>query len=187
MKSFLKLSFLLAINWSSLALSQVKDEATPSIPTRLPAAEAPSSGPLMLKIDASDKTNFVYLGLAEGKLVPVTEKDTWIFGVRRYIFKTQTGVNGPFEGGAAVAAGEGFEAFKSCSKLSFEADQDVTMLGYTVAANALMTSEWFDYNEEGAVTPMDKLFALSRDKDCLKVKILKYEAGVYEIEYQQVL
>ncbi|MES2745830.1 MAG: HmuY family protein [Bdellovibrionota bacterium] len=140
-----------------------------------------------LTIDASDKTNFVYLGLEDGKLVPVAETDTWIFGVRRYIFKTQTGSNGAFTGGAYVGAqGEDFKTVTSCEGKTFEADQVISMLGYTISANSLITSEWYDYDDTGAVTPLDKVFAISRDSDCFKFKILSYATGVYEIQYEQL-
>lgn len=139
-----------------------------------------------LVIDASDKTNFVYLGLSEGKLVPVEETDTWIFGVRRYIFKTQTGSNGEFTGGTLPGEGADFETFTTCAKQTFAPDEVITMLGYTISANPTMTSEWYDYDELGAVTPLDKFFAISRDTDCLKLKILSYQTGVYEIQYEQL-
>ncbi|RZA26368.1 MAG: hypothetical protein EOP10_03905 [Proteobacteria bacterium] len=140
-----------------------------------------------LTIDASDKTNFVYLGLEDGKLVPVAETDTWIFGVRRYIFKTQTGSNGASTGGAYVGAqGEDFKTVTTCEEKTFEPDEVITMLGYTISANALITSEWYDYDDTGAVTPLDKFFAISRDSDCFKFKVLSYATGVYEIQYEQL-
>ena len=139
-----------------------------------------------LTIDASDKSNFVFLDLKDGELVPSTEQGSWIFGVRRYIFKTPTGVNGQSIGGTYVAPGAGFAAFATCAGLKFSPDESITMLGYTIAANSLMTSEWYDYNEAGAVAPLDKFFAIAKDDQCLKVKIQSYLTGVYEIEYSEI-
>lgn len=142
------------------------------------------AAPQTLTIDASDKTNFVFLDLQEGELKPSSESEPYIFGVRRYIFKTSTGVNGTSVGGTYVGAGTEYESFTSCSNILFEQDETVTMLGYTIDANFLLTSEWFDYDDLGAVVPVDKFFVIARDADCVKLKIKSYAAGLYEIEYQ---
>lgn len=165
----------------SQPVSNGNNNAVPSQPSDNAAVKTQ-----LLTIDASDKTNFVFFDLVDGTLTPSTESDSWIFGVRRYIFKTYTGPNGTSIGGAYFGAGADFDSFQTCSNVVFEQDQTVSMLGYTIDANALMTSEWFDYNEEGSVVPMDKFFAVARDTDCLKLKIHTYATGVYEIEYQAV-
>ncbi len=153
-------------------------------------ASAPVNSPeakpeiLPLTVDATSKQDFVYLAIEDGKLVPVAQDKNWVFGVRRYIFQTATGSNGESHvGGSYVAAGAGFADFASCKDLEFSPDEVISMLGYTISANRLITTEWYDYDDTGAVAPLDKFFAVKVDEQCVKFKINSYAAGLYEIDY----
>jgi hypothetical protein len=138
-----------------------------------------------LTIDASDKVNFHYFILEKGKLVEATLADEWIFAVRRYIFQTNTGSNGTFTGGGYLAPLAEYETFVGCEAKKFNVDEVVTALGYTISANQYL-SQWYEYNDLGSIQPTAEFFAIGRDTDCLKLRVLSYSAGVYEIEYSQV-
>ena len=153
-----------------------------------PVVQAPSSqveGVKKLAIDASDKVEFQHYALVDGELVKTTEDAEWIFSVRRYIFKTQTGVNGSSEGGAYTLPEEGFDAFTTADSKLFQADENVSMLGYKIDANKVLTA-WFDYDLFGSIVPLPNFYVIGRDQDRIKFKIVTYKAGLYEIEYQQV-
>lgn len=138
-----------------------------------------------ITIDASNKENFQYYSLQEGQLTAVTKDDPWIFAVRRYIFQTHTGSNGSFTGGAYAEDIAGFDKFAACDATKFEADQEITMLGYTISANTVLTG-WFDYNDQGALVPFPQFYAIGLDQECIKLKIDSYAAGIYQIQYQTI-
>ncbi|RYZ52403.1 MAG: hypothetical protein EOP07_19670 [Proteobacteria bacterium] len=155
-------------------------------PTPVPLPEGDGAVELStLTIDASDKVNFHYFTLEKGKLVEATLADEWIFAVRRYIFQTNTGSNGTFTGGGYLSPIAEYETFAACDAKKFNVDEVVTVLGYTISANQYL-SQWYEYNDLGSIQPTQEFFAIGRDSDCLKLRVVSYAAGVYEIEYQQV-
>lgn len=158
------------------------------VPVMALALNASAAGASLqtLTIDASNKETFHYFALNdEGKLSEVKKEDPWIFSVRRYIFQTQTGPNGGYAGGAYAEDIAGFDGFSSCDGAKFQADENVSMMGYNITANTVLTG-WFDYDDNGSLVPFPQFYAIGRDKECIKLKIESYAAGVYEIQYQQL-
>lgn len=135
-----------------------------------------------LTVDATQKSIWVYHGLRDGELVPMTQKENWIIGISRYMWQTNTGSSGPFEGGAYEVKDQSFEAMDSCDAQRFVKDIMVPPLG---SVHEGITSNWWNIADP-VPTPLDTSFIIGRDTECIKLKILSYDKGLYALKFQRI-
>ncbi len=135
-----------------------------------------------LTLDATQKAVWVRYGLRDGELIPMTPEEPWIIGVSRYMWQTNTGSSGPFAGGAYEVKDQSFDAIDACDSSRFVKDIMVPPLG---SVHEGITSGWWNIADPLPV-PLDTQFVVGRDKECIKLKLLTYEKGLYTLKYQHL-
>ncbi|MDQ3230405.1 MAG: HmuY family protein, partial [Pseudobdellovibrionaceae bacterium] len=135
-----------------------------------------------LTLDATQKSVWVYHGLKEGALIPMTKDQPWIIGTNRYMWQTNTGSSGTFEGGAYEVNDQTFDAITSCDTSRLVKDVIVPPLG---SIHEGITTTWWNMGDSIPV-PIDNSFVMARDNECIKVKLLSYDKGLYTLKLQRL-
>jgi hypothetical protein len=169
-----------------VACGKSKDSDKNDSGTDTPVPVAPTFAIEEVKVDASQKSVWVYYGLQDSHLVAMKKEEAWIVAVSRYMWQTNTGSSGLFTGGAYKADSNDFDAVKTCDSKRFVADKRVVVQGFEASVNMDLTS-WFDTKADVKTpVPLDANFIVGRDKECVKLRVLTYDQGLYNLKIQRL-
>lgn len=136
-----------------------------------------------ITVDATQKSVWVHHGLRGDELIPMSKDEPWLIGTSRYMWQTNTGSSGTYEGGAYEVKDQSFESITACESSRFVKDVMVPPLG---SVHELITSRWWNIADPVPV-PLDTNFVIGRGSECIKLKILSYDKGLYSLKYQRIL
>jgi hypothetical protein len=156
-----------------------------STPTTSGNSSAPSVPVFEVReqsLDATQKGLWIYHGLKDDELVPMTKDEPWIIGTSRYLWQTNTGSSGSSTGGVYEVSDQAFDDISRCENTRYVQDIMVPPLG---SVSEEMTAKWFDIAAT-VPEPLDITFVIGRDNECLKLKLLSYDKGLYTLKFQRL-
>jgi hypothetical protein len=164
-------------------------------------AAPPISNPVgnEVTVDASDYYDWAYFSFAKGDTVAVADAGSslnWDLGLRRYHFRTNSGVSGPGEGGVIDVGRIAFDSLVVAPDSGYVVDDSLTvpqMGGSVTFPASLVLEDWCDMDLSSMppiCTPTDSLFVLrTADGKYAKVWFKSYytpEAASGHITFQYV-
>ncbi|GAB4195731.1 MAG: hypothetical protein OHK0013_02230 [Sandaracinaceae bacterium] len=151
-------------------------------------AGGPVVPPGAITVDASSRTDFVYLDLETRAVVVVadpTTDTTWDLALRRTLVRTNSGTSGPGLGGAIAHDGVRYEEVVSTGTLGFEVDREEAsgMPGAPPTSVSPVLGSWFDYDfTTHVVTPKDVTYVVrGATGSYARLRIWAWEGGVFQL------
>jgi hypothetical protein len=157
-------------------------------------AGGPVVPPGAVTLDASSRTDFVYLDIDTRAVVAVTDPTTdttWDLAFRRTLIRTNSGTSGPGLGGAIAREGVPYAEVTSSGTLGFEVDREEAsgMPGAPPTSVSPVLGSWFDYDfTTHVVTPKDVTYVVrGATGTYARLRIWAWEGGVFRLSIDPIV
>jgi hypothetical protein len=187
-----------ALAQNSSQLEADKPEAAETPAPEATSAEKPSENPQEsdLKaqdpnsnnyaIDASSTETSVYLDLSAEGVTVSNPEGPWDIAVKRTMWQTNSGTSGEAGVGVFNPGTTDFASLTSCEYDNLSYDEMLPVPGPpdsgTFSGNPIL-NDWYNYDPvTHAVSSKEEVYLISDGSECLKLQILSYADGVYEVK-----
>lgn len=177
----------------SIADAGMLPDAGPTPDAFVPDAGGTMVPPGALTVDASSRTDFVYIDIDTRSVVTVADPATdtnWDLALQRTLVRTNSGTSGPGVGGAIAHVATPYDDVTSTGTLGFEVDHEEAsgMPGAPPTSVSPVLGSWYDYDfTMHVVTPKDITYVVrGATGSYARLRVWSWDAGVFRLSIDPI-